>query len=301
LETIHSIQNQSFHNWELIAIDDHSSDEGFAIMSKLSQIDDRISVFKNTEFGITPALSLALSQCRGTYITRMDADDLMPENRLELMCNHLKQCSESTIITGLVKYFSNQPISVGYQRYEKWLNQINIDGEQWPNIYRECVIASPNWMMRTDLLRSIGGFDGLNYPEDYDLVLRWYAHKLKIEVIPEVTLLWREHPNRTSRTSENYDQAHFFQLKMDAFIQIDWNGEPLTIWGDNVKSSLVIDFLKERNIEYSQMNLNEFQEIEKLKNNQLLVCVYPSENERMKLEKYLLSINRQIGKDWWYL
>ncbi|WP_332911440.1 glycosyltransferase family 2 protein [Algoriphagus boritolerans] len=161
-------------------------------------------------------------------------------------------------MTGLVRYFSDQPVTDGYQAYERWINQINLSGVQFENIYRECVIASPNWMTRREVLDSIGGFAELRYPEDYDLVFRWYAYGVDFVVVPEVTLLWREHPKRTSRNSKNYSQSAFFDLKIGAFLRLDFRGDQLIIWGKNKKSRLISRILREKGIPFENHDQEEF-------------------------------------------
>jgi glycosyltransferase involved in cell wall biosynthesis len=296
-----SILAQSFHEWELIIVDDHSTDETPALLLSFAEADPRIQCYQNQGKGIIPALQLALSKTQGEFITRMDSDDLMPENRLKKMVEAVTKSPEKTIVTGLVSYFSDQAVSEGYLTYEHWLNEVNIRNTQWKNVYRECVIASPNWMMRTDELKQMGGFDTLIYPEDYHLVLRWYQHDFQIKTIPETTLLWREHPARTSRNSAHYNQHHFFNLKINEFLRHDWNKQPLILWGTNPKAKITAQILDETRIPYTQMDLNAYRSLENYPSSQLLVAVYPPEKEKTLLERYLTTIDRLEGKDWWYL
>ncbi len=296
-----SIQNQTCTDWELIAIDDHSDDSSKEIIGSRSQKDSRILCLTNAGVGIISALNTAISKTNGTYITRMDADDMMPENRLELMLERIKQSPTNSVVTGLVKYVSSEPISDGYLKYEHWLNNVNLSGTQWQNIYRECVIASPNWMARKSELLEIGAFEGLSYPEDYDLVLRWYQNGFHINVIPEVTLNWREHPKRTSRTSANYNQDSFFKLKLDSFIKHDLQKGELVIWGQNVKGKLAEEIFNKHHIPFHWHDLEEYKRIEQIESPKLLVAIYPPKQELAKIEKYLSEINLIQGRDWWFL
>jgi glycosyltransferase involved in cell wall biosynthesis len=300
-ETLASICEQSLTNWELLAINDHSSDNTLELLREQEMKDSRIKVFTNTGRGILPALKLALQYSQGTFITRMDADDLMPRDKLELMLNIAESSPNKTIVTGLVSYFSSDQVSEGYQRYEKWLNAINFGQLQWENIYRECVVASPNWMMRTQDLLNIGGFDDLIYPEDYHLTFKWYQHNFTVSVIPRVTHLWREHPWRTSRTSSHYDQEHFFDLKINEFLKHEWNRQPIVLWGKNEKSRLTSIILDQQGIPFHSMDLADYQNLENHPESQLLVAVYPEEKQKIHLESYLDAIDRTQGKDWWYL
>ncbi|MFY0601522.1 MAG: glycosyltransferase family 2 protein [Cyclobacteriaceae bacterium] len=300
-ETLETIVKQTFEDWELIAVDDHSQDDTLPKLKQWSEIDSRIVVFENEGTGIISALQFGLSQVKGKFVTRMDADDLMHERKISLMHDTLAESVDKTIITGKVKYFSSEPISEGYLKYEAWLNEINERGNQWPNIYRECVIASPNWMMRTSELLEMGGFDDLQYPEDYHLTLKWYQNDFQIKCLPDITLLWREHPQRTSRNSEHYDQKHFFELKIRHFLEFEWNEELIIVWGKNVKQKLTTDILKANNVPFEIIELAEYQKIEVFQESQLLVSVYPEMVQREALEIYLEKICRKQGEDWWYL
>lgn len=298
---LNSIRDQQLANWELVMIDDHSSDESMELMAHYAAKDSRITFERNLGNGIIPALQQAFSQTQGTYITRMDSDDIMPATRLKKMVNAIEKAPKQTIVTGLVNYFSETEVSPGYQTYELWLNDINLHNSQWPNIYRECVIASPNWMASKDELERISAFDNLYYPEDYHLVLKWYQHQFHVLTIPDITLHWREHSQRTSRNSAHYNQKAFFDLKIRAFIQHDLHTQHLVLWGKNPKTSLTAKVLDQHQIPYHQFNQSSFKEIESMTNPQLLIGVYPSIKERKQIETYLNGLGLTQGKNWWYL
>lgn len=316
-ESLDSIIEQSHQNWELIIVDDYSRDKSPAIVKKYQASHPNIHLYNNKEKGIIPALCLALEKSNGSFITRMDSDDKMPKNRLEIMLNkHLSSSKPKTIVTGMVEYFGDV-VSDGYKNYEKWLNQINLEGKQWQNIYRECVIASPNWLIRKRDLLASGGFEDLKYPEDYHLVLKWYHQQFNISVCNELTLWWREHPMRTSRNSENYQQKTFFKLKVSFFLKQQCHGSNLLLWGTGKKARLTASLLLKRKIHFHWLALNpekfpdgiEGKTIQPFENTKLftphktkiLVCVYPGDNEKQKMEEYLESLNFFQGENYWYL
>lgn len=309
-ECINSGLSQTQADWEWILVDDHSTDNSFAIISAIAEKDLRIRVFKNPGEGIIPALQKALDESSGSFITRMDADDLMPLGRLQQMLTALQQAPPKSVVTGLVRYFSEGAVSDGYRKYESWLNEMALQNRHWENIYRECVVASPNWMMRREELMAIGGFAGLYYPEDYDLVFRWYQHRFRMVVVPEVTLHWREHPQRTSRNSEDYQQAAFFRMKIRRFLQLDRNHErPLVLWGTGIKGRLAAQLLDASHTRFSWMGLshkpqwlygheiNHYSNISELRKPQLLLAVYPPPSEKAKLMTYLKEPGLEEGRD----
>jgi glycosyltransferase involved in cell wall biosynthesis len=80
-ECIDSIINQSYSNWELIIIDDHSTDSSYELVENYAKNDERITLLKNNGTGIISALKLALEHSKGDFITRMDSDDIMPKQK----------------------------------------------------------------------------------------------------------------------------------------------------------------------------------------------------------------------------
>jgi glycosyltransferase involved in cell wall biosynthesis len=313
---LHSTINQSFTHWEWIFIDDHSTDKTPLVLKAFAATDPRIRVYKNPGNGILPALQKGLALAQGCFVTRMDADDIMPPNRLTRFVEGLRSAPAKTLITGNVQYFSHAPVSTGYQHYEQWLNQLNTAENHWDHLYRECIIASPNWIMRTEELCAAGGFNNLDYPEDYDLCFRCYQHGFRIQTIPHTTLLWREHPHRTSRTHEHYQQAAFFKLKLTRFIQVDYRvNRPLVLLGTGKKARLSAVVLQASTISFSWLGLSRstaqigkqkhvilpLDTLATLKNPLVLIAIYPAKAEREKLEQHLHRFNLRIGKDYWYL
>ena len=231
-ETLSSILEQSYENWELIAVDDHSRDQSAELVRRISELDPRVTMHKNQGSGILDALLTAQEHISGTFVGRMDADDLMPQNRLTHQVNLLKQSGSDYIVTGKVKYFSDDSLGSGFIRYEEWLNELCKTDRHFEEIYKECVIPSPAWMMFVSDFFVIRGFKGLQYPEDYDFVFRLYKNKFKVASIPQLALYWRDHPKRASRNLPQYAEQTFFPLKWRRFMEIDLKKDrPLVLLG----------------------------------------------------------------------
>lgn len=313
-ECLESIKQQSHTNWELIAVDDFSTDASFKVLEEASSFDSRIRVLKNTRKGIIPAILLALKSTDGSFITRMDSDDIMPPDRLTTMLETLRAESSKTVVTGLVKYFSKDEVSDGYRTYEHWLNANILTENPWKSVYRECIIASPCWMCKTEELKQMGGFENLEYPEDYDLVFQWYKNDFTVKAINQTLLHWREHPARTSRNSENYAQAAFFNLKVKRFIENEVREQRIVLWGSGIKSRLTASILLEGNIDFLWMDLHpekypdgifgkkilHFTQLEKHTKTKLILTVYPPPEEMQKMETYLHKFGYAEGENYWY-
>lgn len=235
-ECLDSIVRQTEQDWELIAVDDFSTDDSYQILEAYALQDTRIKVLKNNKKGIIGALRMAFANSSGFYITRMDSDDRMMPKKLELLKKLLLEHGGGHLATGLVMYFADGELRNGYKKYEAWLNDLTIKGTNFEAIYKECVIPSPCWMTsRTDLM-ACGAFDREDYPEDYDLCFRFYKKQLKVVGSPHTLHLWRDYPNRTSRTDKRYSNQQYFDLKLKYFLELDYDDtRPLVIWGAGKK------------------------------------------------------------------
>lgn len=218
-ECLDSIINQTEKNWELIIVDDHSTDNTAEILKYYADKDGRIYVFSNTGKGIINALRLAFNNSKGKYISRMDADDIMPSNKLEILKSELIKNKRGTVVTGLVKYFSDGELMNGFKRYEEWLNGLCRDSSHYSDIYKECIVASPAWLMHRDDLTGAGGFDSDIYPEDYDLCFRWQHAGYTIKAANKIVHYWRDHPERASRNDDNYSSQLYLDIKIHYFLK----------------------------------------------------------------------------------
>lgn len=235
-ECVDSIISQTEYNWELIAVNDNSTDQSNELLNEYALKDDRIRVYQNTGNGIIDAIRLAFKNAKGDLITRMDSDDIMHIDKLKVLKNNLIKSGEGNIATGLVKYFSEKELGNGFQNYEKWLNSLIQKGSNFTEIYKECVIPSPCWMVfRTDLIKC-EAFTPNVYPEDYDLTFRFYINGLAPIPCNQVLHYWRDYTTRTSRTHEHYSDNTFLALKIDYFLKHDYNlNKQLIVWGAGAK------------------------------------------------------------------
>jgi len=243
-ECIDSVMSQSYSNWELIAINDHSDDETPDILASYSEKDQRVRWHQANGQGIIAALRQAYSDSRGLLITRMDADDYMAPIKLEVLCKGLLQQGKGHVALGSVSYFSDAELGEGYRRYAEWLNDLTKKGDNFKEIYKECVIPSPCWMTFRSDLDQCGGFDSAIYPEDYDLCFRFYKAGLKVVPSYEVLHFWRDYPERTSRNHDHYADNSFLELKVKYFMKLDRDKDrPLILWGAGKRSKKVARLL----------------------------------------------------------
>lgn len=250
-ECLDSIMSQSYSDWELIAVNDHSTDQSPAVLSRYQKKDQRIRYVDNQGSGIIPALKLAFELSSGQWITRMDADDYMDGQKLEIMVKQLQQSGSGHLAIGQVRYFKEGGIGAGYLAYEQWLNRLTANGNNYQEMYKECCIPSPCWMLGHQDFIACGAFNSDQYPEDYDLAFRFYQQGLSVIPSSQVLHYWRDYDQRTSRTSENYRDNRFLELKLNYFLKLEYNEtRNLLLWGAGTKGKILAQKLISQNITF---------------------------------------------------
>lgn len=314
-QCLQSVIDQTYENWEVIAVNDHSTDQSKDLVATYCKSESRIRVVDNTGSGIIPALRTAYQQSKGRLITRMDSDDIMTSNKLQVMVESLLENGNDHIAVGQVKYFSDSGIGNGYARYETWLNQLTAKGNNYSEIYKECVIPSPCWMIYRKDLDICGAFDSNRYPEDYDLAFRFYQNGLKCIPCSEILHLWRDYNDRTSRTSVHYAENYFLEIKLHYFLKLNRDiKRPLIVWGAGKKGKSIAKNLVEKHINfywvcdnankigkdiYGQQMLH-YSALTEFKNPQTIITVANKEAQKM-IYSFLSEFKQENMKDYFFL
>ena len=312
VDCLESIIKQSYTNWELLIVDDNSTDSSFSMVETMAQHDNRIKLFKNSGSGIIDALKLAFNQSTGELITRMDSDDIMYQNKLEILSNNLLTYGKRHVAVGMVNYFSAEGIKAGYKSYEIWLNGLTKNGTNYSEIYKECVIPSPCWMIHREDLISCNAFEPNRYPEDYDLAFRFYKHRYKCIPCDVVLHDWRDYSHRTSRTNEHYAENHFIPLKLDYFLELDYKPEKtLVVWGAGNKGKFIAKSLIEKNMAFEWICdnpkkigrdiygkiLSPFNCLETIENTQSIITV-ANKTAQTEIRDYMDKLNMKSISDY---
>lgn len=313
-ECIGSILAQTYENWEVLAVDDHSTDDSQAFLKSYAQTDSRFQIFTNVGQGIIEALRTGYAKSTGLFITRMDSDDIMAPNRLEVMVASLLEHGKGHLAVGQVNYFSHRGISNGYARYEQWLNGLTASGTNYSAIYKECVVPSPCWMVHREDLEVCGAFKPDRYPEDYDLSFRFYEKGLRCIPCRHILHHWRDYDTRTSRTSGHYAQNYFLNIKLHYFLKLDHDPtRPLTIWGAGKKGKKIAKGLLKNKIEFFWLCNNpkkigriiygkkmlHHSVLRQLDNPQSFVTVANEEAQRM-IRDFFSALGQKEGKDYFF-
>jgi glycosyltransferase involved in cell wall biosynthesis len=313
-ECLDSILAQSINNWELIAVNDFSTDQSGVILQAFAKKDNRIKVIHNQEKGIIPALRLAFAKSTGQLITRMDADDKMHPQKLQLLQQKLLEHGPGHLATAYVTYFSAKSLGGGYQRYEQWLNALTEGATNYADIYRECVIPSPCWMCYREDLEQCGAFEPDVYPEDYDLCFRFYKENLKVLGVKQQLHYWRDYPERTSRNDEHYADALYLHLKLHWFLQLDYHqDQPLFVWGAGKKGKAIAKHLSKEEVPFHWICnqpskwghniygtvLQPISALAEISNVQIIIAVANPDDQK-EIKQYLKADPFEDTKHWFF-
>jgi glycosyltransferase involved in cell wall biosynthesis len=212
-EAIASLEAQSFADYEVIAVDDGSTDGTLELLADWAARDRRVRVLTQPAEGIVPALERARREAAGRLLARMDADDLSKPDRFARQVERLERDPGVALLGCLTRYFPDEAVRDGARRYEDWLNATLTHEQIEREIFVECPLAHPTFCMRADLLESVGGYRDVGWPEDFDLVLRVWRAGGRFAKVGEVLLHWRERPERLSRTHPRYGPKAFLACK----------------------------------------------------------------------------------------
>ena len=306
-----SILSQDYLEWELIIVNDHSTDGSPDLATSYAYRDPRIKMVDSPERGIPSALSTGLSQAKGSIIHRMDADDLMPPGKLSKLLSELKH---GVVSTGLVEYFSENDLGNGYLSFTQTMNDVLIQGSWKTKAFRECFLPSPNWLMYRKDLDGIGGLDPVIMPEDYDLFMRVLSSDMEIVVVPEVTHLWRDSPDRTSRTEDAYHPLSYLPLKIHYFLKDFYDpNRPIVLYGAGTRGKKMAQELIRQNTPFHWVTNNERKwaapiygellkpntYIGRLEKPQVLLSI-SSPEERKNVTQEMVQYGLFEGSDYWW-
>jgi len=187
-----SILAQTFSDFELIAIDDGSTDDSGKVLTEFAARDGRIRVFTQENRGIVATLNRALELARAPLIARMDADDLSRPDRFAKQAAYLREHPDVAVLSGAMDVIDESGAHLRVAAFPT-----DPDAVARELLHRSCV-CHPAVMARANALRSVGGYRAnARHAEDYDLWLR-ITEAGRVANLPDVLLSYRVHPQAIS-------------------------------------------------------------------------------------------------------
>jgi glycosyltransferase involved in cell wall biosynthesis len=232
-ECLASVAAQSFEEYEVLAIDDGTTDASTDVVARAAAADPRIRLLRTGRIGLVAALNRGLEEARAPLVARMDADDVMHRERLAEQVAFLERAPDVVVVGCQVSIISDGDILAGFAEYVRWQNSCVTSDEIANNIYVESPLAHPSVLFRKNAVAAAGGYRDGDFPEDYELWLRMHANGAAFGKVARVLLDWRERPERATRCDPRYareafDRVRGHYLARDPRLRA---GRAIVIWG----------------------------------------------------------------------
>lgn len=210
-EAIESILDQTFKDFEIIIIDDCSTDSTRNIIRKYRGKDERIVFFKNDENrGIFWSLNKGLKEARGKYIVKMDADDWSYPNRIELQYKFMEE-NPDVVVSGGTMEVCDEKLNILNKR-----NYNLTDRSIRKKIFRYSPFCHPTTIYKTVVARKIGGYDiKLAAAGDYDFYFR-LGNNGSFGNVSDVLLKYRTNPGSISLTRARLQEEITLEVRKKA-------------------------------------------------------------------------------------
>jgi glycosyltransferase involved in cell wall biosynthesis len=206
---VNSILGQSLQDFELVMVDDGSSDGSGNFLDSIH--DARVRIHHQRNRGPGAAFNAGLAQCASEFVARMDADDLSAPERLEKQIQFLKKNEDIGVVGTHIDYLGNSGRH-GYPPPLPTTHAVIVNAL----LRGEHGLCQATMMCHTQLLRAMGGYQIDDLGEDWDLILR-LGEKTRLANLKDILYHYRLHPsNSTIQNLEHVRQKIRFACKNTA-------------------------------------------------------------------------------------
>ena len=208
-ESISSILNQTFRDFEFIIINDGSTDNSYKIIKKFTQLDKRIKFFSKSNTGVTHSLNYGLKKCQGNWIARMDGDDISDLERLEIQYNKIRK-EKSLVLVGsnCIEIDENGKIN-SFHEYPKNNIDLKFNLENLKKFF-----PHSSYFFSREAVKKINGYRNfIKRSQDLDLSLRLSIIG-EIACVNKFLVSIRKHSNQVS------DEDNGFRQILDARVAL---------------------------------------------------------------------------------
>ena len=210
---IRSISRQDLEDFECLLVDNNSSDGSRNIAEKWVAEDKRFILLSESRQGVMYASNRGAEKAQGSYLARMDADDVALPERLRLQSEFLDKNPEYGAVAGRVLHVGDPDSTEGFRRFVEWSNSLCSYEEIYFRRFIEAPIVNPTAMWRRSTMEEHGMYQAGPFPEDYEMWLRWLDQGVKMAKLEEVILEWHDSEYRLTRTDPIYSDRSFYKIK----------------------------------------------------------------------------------------
>lgn len=210
-----SLLAQSCADFEVVAVDDGSTDDTAGVLAEYARRDSRIRTFSIEHGGVIAAANAAIEAASGRHVARMDADDEALPHRLAAQSAFLDENPDIGLVGCRVRFGGCRDACAGYAHYVDWTNTLLTPEAIELNRFVEFPVPNPSIMYRRECITAHGPYLDGDFPEDYELLLRWQEAGVRMAKVDAELLVWNDPPSRLSRTHPRYDVDAFYRVKTE--------------------------------------------------------------------------------------
>lgn len=193
-ETLDSILRQTYEHFEVLAVNDGSTDDSLAILKKYAKRDSRIIVVDKKNEGIVKTLNLAAEMAGGEFLARMDADDISLPRRFELQLEAFRNHKKAVLVAGGFDVMNDDGEFLYHEAVPTKDSDLRLA------MYSRNPIAHGSVMFKNTVFKELGGYSGDCGPtEDYELWSRM-IQKGEFVALGSTVFRWRVNPGGITQT-----------------------------------------------------------------------------------------------------
>ena len=231
-DCIASLGRQTLIEYEVVAVDDGSTDGSAKALDEWASQDDRVKVVHRSASGLVETLNAGLELCQAPFVARMDADDIIHPKRFELQFAEFEELPWMGVVSSLVRHFPWHGVGEGYRVYEEWLNSLATPEQISRERFIESPVPHPSAMVRREVYDTAGGYRDETWAEDFDLWLRLFEAGVTFTKVEKYLYFWREHAERLTRVDGRYSVENFLRCKAKYLVSGPLaNCHRVVIWG----------------------------------------------------------------------
>ena len=196
-QVIQSVLNQSYKDWELLIIDDGSTDDTKEVVNGFCEADPRVKLISKENGGVSVARNLGAELAKGQLIAFLDSDDLWLEDKLAVHAKYMETHPKVGASFSRVELIESDGTTT-----QKTTNNIVEKLQPQDLFYSNPTVTTSNLVIRKSVFQELNGFDeSMQYNEDIDLLFRLsFQNTWEIDGIDQVLVQYRLHSSGLSST-----------------------------------------------------------------------------------------------------
>jgi len=212
-EALTSVLEQDYPNFELIVVDDGSTDDSASVIERTIEASKpgsrarRVLFVKQENQGVSAALNTALALAEGEFVATFDADDIMPQGRLAVQAAYLSEHPEVGCLGGVAIRIDEQGALLPKKDKKREVRRYDFD-----RALAEALVVGGNIAVyRRDAMIAVGGYDPAIRVQDFQMTLKIAHEGYFVDILPEIVTLYRKHPDSLSK---QYKSEYLYGLQV---------------------------------------------------------------------------------------